>query len=30
MFSSLDENEKKIIIDAMDEKQVLKGETVIK
>lgn len=30
MFSALDENEKKIIIDAMEEKKFQKGITVIK
>lgn len=30
MFTALDENEKKIVIDAMIEKKVAAGETVIK
>lgn len=30
MFTALDENEKKIVIDAMIEKKVGAGETVIK
>jgi hypothetical protein len=30
MFSALDENEKHIVIDAMEERKVKKGETIIK
>jgi len=30
MFSALDENEKKIVVDAMEEKRAAPGEEVIK
>jgi hypothetical protein len=30
MFSALDDKEKSIVIDAMDEKRVKKGDTIIK
>lgn len=30
MFSALDENERKIVIDAMEEKKFTKGEWVIR